>query len=294
MRLLADGQIGGATGSIGDPSGRSAERNALSKEELAHNVAGITAQVERFFERGIEYASKKGYGQIGGSSGKEVTVVNNYDWFKDVSFLDFLRDVGKLARVNTMLARERYVAAAVFANNSVKSRLDSESGISFTEFSYQLLQAHDFATLYKTHACRVQIGGSDQWGNIVAGIDLIKRQRAKEERDITERPTEPAFGLTIPLLTTSTGEKFGKSAGNAVWLDTARTSVSDFYQFFFRTQDADVGKYLNLLTLVPSQNIAEALRAHEKTPRERFAQRLLAREVTELVHGRKSTPQHCN
>lgn len=219
---------------IGDPSGRSTERNALSPDELAVNVAGITAQVERFFANGIAYAQKRGYDVPAGGAragdtavarnARGFDVVNNYDWFQHISFLEFLRDVGKHARVNVMMARD-----------SVRSRLDSEQGISFTEFSYQLLQAHDFATLYRAHGCRVQLGGSDQWGNIVAGIDMIKRaaaaERAAAGAELAEGETpDPAYGLTIPLLTTATGEKFGKSAGNAVWLDEARTPISDFYQ----------------------------------------------------------------
>lgn len=217
--------------------------------------------METFFERGITYAAKWGYDidPEAAQRGRGFDVVNNHDWFKNVSFLDFLRDVGKLARVNAMLARD-----------SVKSRLDSEQGISFTEFSYQLLQAHDFATLFKERGCRVQLGGSDQWGNIVAGIDMIKRVRAQEAAEVARNEAaeaaaaeaenktkkgkkgaakvevdtpkvdtakanlaaqiDPAFGLTMPLLTTSTGEKFGKSAGNAVWIDPSRTSIPDFYQ----------------------------------------------------------------
>ncbi|KAL1407002.1 tyrosyl-tRNA synthetase [Vanrija albida] len=276
--------IGGATGSIGDPSGRSTERNALSPAELATNVAGITAQVERFFSRGIEYAGRRGYDVASEPVGRPaasatavlgargIDVLNNHDWFRDVSFLDFLRDVGKYARVNVMMARD-----------SVKSRLESDAGISFTEFSYQLLQAYDFATLYRTHGCRVQLGGSDQWGNIVAGIDLIRRLNVP---DGAEEAADPAFGLTIPLLTTASGEKFGKSAGNAVWLDEARTSVSDFYQFFHRANDADVEKYLSVLTLVPPAHIAEVMAEHAKAPKLRAAQTLLAEEVTELVHSR--------
>ncbi|BEI90345.1 uncharacterized protein CcaverHIS019_0304150 [Cutaneotrichosporon cavernicola] len=308
--------IGGATGMIGDPSGRSTERNALSESELATNVAGITAQVHAFFERGTMYAEKRGYSP--GEGG--VQVVNNYEWFKGVGFLEFLRDVGKFARVNTMLSRE-----------SVKNRLNSDAGISFTEFSYQLLQAHDFATLYKNHDCRLQLGGSDQWGNIVAGIDMIHRvrgqaateaereQRTKNQalnqeakaasaasarraardaaKEQAERAAEaveaarseapPAFGLTIPLLTTASGEKFGKSAGNAVWLDPGRTSINDFYQFFYRASDADVEKYLSLLTLVPRERIDAVMAEHGRSPRERLAQALLADEVTELVHGPK-------
>lgn len=299
---------------IGDPSGRSTERNALSEADLAVNVAGITAQVNRFFERGTAYASKHGYDVPSATTATPaagVEVVNNYDWFRGVGFLDFLRDVGKFARVNTMLARD-----------SVKSRLDSDAGISFTEFSYQLLQAHDFATLYRTHGCRLQLGGSDQWGNIVAGIDMIHRVRAhaaaeaaaaeaadaetlagaatgSEHREAARQgkkgaaraveeakeEAEPAFGLTIPLLTTSTGEKFGKSMGNAIWLDEGRTSINDFYQFFYRSPDADVRKYLSLLTLVPPAEIAQVMAEHEAAPRARAAQQLLADEVTELVHG---------
>lgn len=181
------------------------------------------------------------------------------------------------------------------ADGSVKSRLNSDAGISFTEFSYQLLQAHDFATLYDKHGCRIQLGGSDQWGNIVAGIDLIKRKKSKALAEAGETSTnevakdskDPAFGITIPLLTTSSGEKFGKSAGNAVWLDESRTSVSDFYQFFYRAPDADVEKYLRLLTLVPKEKIDQTLAEHYAAPKERIAQRLLADEVTELVHGRE-------
>ena len=250
-------QIGGATGSIGDPSGRSSERKALTPEELEHNVRGITAQVHRFFERGADYAARRQASASRSNSPSEaesstmaaarqaaelgrVEVLNNLDWFKDVTFLSFLRDVGKLARVNVMLARE-----------SVKARLSSAAGISFTEFTYQLLQAYDFLHLYESHGCRVQVGGSDQWGNIVAGIDLIKRVHGRAgagevkeddwglnqdlgvqdgggEMDLAKEVE--AYGLTIPLLTTASGEKFGKSAGNAVWLDEGRTSVSEFYQ----------------------------------------------------------------
>lgn len=209
-RAGPDDQIGGATGSIGDPSGRSTERTALEPEVLQRNIQGITNQVHRFFERGDAYVKRQS--DLDASAGS-VTVVNNHDWHKDVTFLDFLRDVGKLAKVNTMIARD-----------SVKSRLNTENGISFTEFSYQLLQAYDFVHLHRHHNCRIQLGGSDQWGNIVAGIDLIKRQSPVGRRD------EPAYGLTLPLLTTETGEKFGKSAGNAVWLDGDQTSVHDFYQ----------------------------------------------------------------
>ncbi|GFZ51647.1 hypothetical protein JCM24511_09414 [Saitozyma sp. JCM 24511] len=332
--------IGGATGSIGDPSGRSTERIALEPHDLERNIRGITDQVHRFFERGMAYIDKRGgYGGPAAASaaatkattttpvegarteatgirgGMEsrrprvglggVKVLNNLDWFRDVSFLDFLRTVGKLAKVNVMLSRD-----------SVKNRLTTEQGISFTEFSYQLLQAHDFAHLHATHDCRIQLGGSDQWGNIVAGIDLIKRQRRREDSGaavganttslpedssadvglgvdggvekgdgIGDTAVEPAYGLTIPLLTTSTGEKFGKSAGNAVWLDEERTSVSDFYQFFLRSTDEDVARWLPIFTFLPLNTIRDALAEHTRERSKRSAQKLLADEVTELVHG---------
>ncbi|ODN98321.1 tyrosine-tRNA ligase [Cryptococcus wingfieldii CBS 7118] len=262
--------IGGATGSIGDPSGRSTERQSLTPIELSRNIAGITSQVRRFFTRGQEYLNKRGL-QVQrkdekGEIGRGVRVLNNMEWMREVSLLDFLRGVGKNARVSTMLSRD-----------SVKNRLTSDSGISYTEFTYQLLQAYDFSHLHTNHACNIQLGGSDQWGNIVAGIDLVRR-----EKEIGE---EEVYGLTIPLLTTSTGEKFGKSAGNAVWLDEKRTPASEFYQFFLRTTDADVEKYLRLFTFLPLDTIQETMTAHESAKSQRLPQKLLAAEVTELVHG---------
>ncbi|KAK4684247.1 tyrosyl-tRNA synthetase, partial [Tremellales sp. Uapishka_1] len=279
-RVLA--LIGGATGSIGDPSGRSTERPSLSPDQLEHNVEGITTQVKRFFDRGTEYMSRrKGKGKETEEQAErgEVVVLNNLDWFKEISFLDFLRTTGKMSRVGTMIARD-----------SVKTRLNSDQGISFTEFSYQLLQAHDFAHLYRTQGCKIQLGGSDQWGNIVSGIDLIRRQQtptltSSSASETTPPADESAFGLTIPLLTTSTGEKFGKSAGNAVWLDESRTSISDFYQFFLRSTDQDVELYLRLLTGLPLEHISSIIRQHRAEPEARTAQRALADEVTELVHG---------
>ncbi|ODO10957.1 tyrosine-tRNA ligase [Cryptococcus amylolentus CBS 6273] len=266
--------IGGATGSIGDPSGRSTERQSLTPIELSRNIAGITSQVRRFFTRGQEYLNKRGL-QVQrkdekGEIGRGVRVLNNMEWMREVSLLDFLRGVGKNARVSTMLSRD-----------SVKNRLTSDSGISYTEFTYQLLQAYDFSHLHTNHNCNIQLGGSDQWGNIVAGIDLIRREKiaAREERE------NAVYGLTIPLLTTSTGEKFGKSAGNAVWLDEKRTPASEFYQFFLRTTDADVEKYLRLFTFLPLETIQETMSAHESAKSQRLAQKLLAAEVTELVHG---------
>lgn len=262
--LLCGKQIGGATGFIGDPSGRSTERQALDPVQLAHNVGGITTQVERFFQRGQTYAESKTREATTAAAAAtndatvepvqtndepvkgSLDVVNNYDWTAQITLLDFLKTVGKRSKVNSMLARD-----------SVKNRLSSEHGISFTEFSYQLLQAHDFKHLHDAYGCKVQLGGSDQWGNIVSGIDMIKRMKPAQARKgmmsttttttmttmqgqqeakgvdtkALEGEEEPAaYGLTIPLLTTSSGEKFGKSAGNAVWLDPEMTSVFDFYQ----------------------------------------------------------------
>ncbi|WVW78116.1 tyrosine-tRNA ligase [Kwoniella bestiolae CBS 10118] len=269
--------IGGATGSIGDPSGRSTERKSLSPEDLAINVKGITDQVHRFFRTGSAYLEKRGVDLKG--KGKEVDmgvkVVDNYEWTKDLSLLDFLRGPGKLSRVGVMLARD-----------SVKNRLTSDSGISYTEFTYQLLQAYDFSHLWNTYGCRIQMGGSDQWGNIVSGIDLIKRSQAQShDTPIQEDEEVEAYGMTIPLLTTSSGEKFGKSAGNAVWLDEARTSPAEFYQFFLRTTDEDVSKYLKLFTFLSIEQIDKVMAEHETSKSARIPQKLLAAEVTELVHG---------
>ncbi|XAO27794.1 tyrosine-tRNA ligase [Cryptococcus bacillisporus CA1280] len=271
--------IGGATGSIGDPSGRSTERKSLTPSELRLNIAGITSQVHRFFIRGQEYLSKRGVdlAAMRKDGGRGVKVMNNYEWMRDVSLLDFLRTTGKMARVSTMLSRD-----------SVKNRLSSDSGISYTEFTYQLLQAYDFSHLHSEHGCNIQLGGSDQWGNIVAGIDLIRRGKIAEREEKGEQmkeEEEDVYGLTIPLLTTSTGEKFGKSAGNAVWLDDKRTSAAEFYQFFLRTTDEDVEKYLKLFTFLPLSRIQDVMEAHQSSKTERLPQKLLAAEVTELVHG---------
>ncbi|KAF9195061.1 tyrosyl-tRNA synthetase [Haplosporangium sp. Z 11] len=273
------GLVGGATGTIGDPSGKSTERQPMSAATLAQNVAGIDAQFQRFFERGRAYADSRGY-SVQGNGGK-VKVVNNKTWFGKLSALDFLGDVGRFARVGTMIARD-----------SVKSRLESPQGISFTEFSYQLLQAYDFWHLFHEDGCRIQLGGSDQWGNITAGIDLIhKKKKTTSEQVIindndstTDKPMH-AYGLTIPLLTTSTGEKFGKSAGNAIWLDEKMTSLFDFFQFFVKTTDADVGRYLHYFTLLTADQIKDVMDQHNAEPEKRIAQHTLAKETTELVHG---------
>ncbi|CAO3590741.1 unnamed protein product [Absidia cylindrospora] len=261
--------VGGATGSIGDPSGRNSERVPLERDVLDKNVAGIEQQVHRFFHHGALYAERRGHGNVQVATPK---VLNNYDWFSSMTALDFLGSVGRYARVNTMLGKE-----------SVRSRLDTTQGISFTEFSYQLLQAYDFWYLYKNHDCRIQLGGSDQWGNITAGLDMIgRRETSADEQESS--PVKP-YGITIPLLLTSTGEKFGKSAGNAVWLDKSMTSVFDFYQFFMKTTDNDVGKYLSMFTLFNENEINDLLDEHKKNPELRLAQESLASEVTELVHG---------
>ncbi|KAG8863461.1 tyrosyl-tRNA synthetase [Tulasnella sp. 330] len=285
--------IGGATGFIGDPSGRATERKLLDVSELERNVELISAQVQQFFNVAGEYSEKRRIEAATSPAISPPEVVNNFDWFRNVTLLDFLRSSGKHAKVNTMLTRD-----------SVSSRLNGSQGISFTEFTYQLLQAEDFHYLYKNYGCRLQIGGSDQWGNIISGIDLIRRRRQPLDIETTgdnqslpsdgespiPTPFEPesgedAYGLTIPLLTTPSGEKFGKSAGNAVWLDRNLTSVFDFYQYFMRVPDSMVGSLMAMFTLLPSYRISDVLRRHQSDPSERRAQRTLAAEVTELVHG---------
>ncbi|KAF9410668.1 tyrosyl-tRNA synthetase [Podila epigama] len=290
------GLVGGATGSIGDPSGKSTERQPMSAKTLANNVAGIDAQFQRFFQRGRAYAERRGYLIAGGSTtssgggGGLVKVVNNKTWFGQLSALDFLADIGRFARVGTMIARD-----------SVKTRLESPQGISFTEFSYQLLQAYDFWYLFHNDGCRIQLGGSDQWGNITAGIDLIHKKRKTNEEQILIPSEEGggskqdkalhAYGLTIPLLTTASGEKFGKSAGNAVWLDEKMTSLFDFYQFFVKTADSDVGRYLQYFTLMTPEQIKDVMAQHNAEPEKRIAQHTLAKESTELVHGLEAVPK---
>lgn len=240
--------MGGATGMIGDPSGRSTERNLLTPEDVQANVDALAGQIGRLIELDAE----------------GVELVNNASWTAEVTFIDWLREVGKHFSVNYMTAKE-----------SVRRRLEDRSqGISYTEFSYMLIQANDFYELSERFGCRLQIGGSDQWGNITAGIELTRRKSGKE-----------VYGLTFPLVTTASGEKFGKSAGNAVWLDAERTSPFEFYQYFMRSEDADVGLYLRYLSFRPMSELNELLREHEETPHRRLAQKALATELTELVHG---------
>jgi len=240
---------GGATGMVGDPSGRSSERNLLTREQLEHNVTCIKAQLARL----IDFEAKANPARL----------VDNAEWTAPVSLLDFLRDIGKHFSINVMLAKE-----------SVKSRMEGESGISYTEFSYQLLQANDFYYLRKTLDCELQIGGTDQWGNITAGTELIRKKLGAT-----------AWGWTFPLITKSDGTKFGKTADGAVWLDPGKTSPYRFYQFFVNTDDAMVPVYLRRFTMLPREEI-EALEAeHAANPGARASHRALARAVTTIVHG---------
>jgi tyrosyl-tRNA synthetase len=233
---------GGATGMIGDPGGRSKERNLLDEQTLACNTGRIAGQLDRI---------------------SHVPLVNNLDWTGSVSLLDFLRDIGKHANVNQMIARE-----------SVKARLESENGISFTEFSYQLLQANDYLHLFRTREVELQIGGSDQWGNILAGVDLIRKADG-----------EHAHGLTWPLLLRSDGKKFSKSEGEAVWLAADRTSPYQFFQYWMNVPDADIERFLLQLTLLPVQECKAIAAEHAQAPHKREGQRRLAHEVTTTVHG---------
>jgi tyrosyl-tRNA synthetase len=240
--------VGGGTGMIGDPSGKSQERNLLSADQIDRNVAGIRVQLEKVLDFSGSHAAR---------------IVNNADWLGTIDLLSFLRDAGKHFTVNYMLQKE-----------SVNRRLESEEGISFTEFSYLLLQAYDFLQLFDRYGCTVQIGGSDQWGNITAGIDLIRKLRAKK-----------AHGLVMPLVTTAAGVKFGKTEAGAVWLDPQRTSPFAFYQFWLNTDDRDAVRYLRSFTFLARESIDDLGRLVHDAPERREAQRVLAREVTALVHG---------
>jgi tyrosyl-tRNA synthetase len=240
---------GGGTGMIGDPSGRSAERNLLTPDQIQANTEKIKLQLAHFLDFGAKANPAK--------------LLNNADWLSKLSMIDYLRDVGKHFSVNMMLGKD-----------SVKSRLAGDTGISYTEFSYMLLQAYDFLHLYKAQGCKLQAGGSDQWGNIVAGTDLIRRATAGR-----------AYGVTYPLITKSDGTKFGKTADGAVWLDPNRTSPYRFYQFWINADDSDVVKYLKFFTWLNEGDIGELERATDTAPQERAAQQRLAEEMTRLVHG---------
>jgi tyrosyl-tRNA synthetase len=241
--------VGGATGLIGDPSGKSSERRFLSEDQIKNNAEGIRKNLSRLldFERPESPA----------------VMLDNDEWLGNYRMVEFLRDVGKHFRMGAMLGKE-----------SVKTRLNSEAGMSFAEFSYQILQAYDFLKLYDTCNCILQVGGSDQWGNIVAGTDLIRRLRNAE-----------AYGVTMPLVCDSSGQKFGKSEGNAIYLSAEKTSCYDFYQFFVRTADADVVRFLKIFTFLPQDEIRELEAKLKEEPEKREAQKRLAEEVTRIMHG---------
>jgi len=238
--------VGGATGMVGDPSGKSQERNLLDEETLNHNLRCVKKQLEKF----LDFEGKNA-----------AEVVNNYDWFKGYNFLDFIRDVGKHIPINYMMAKD-----------SVKSRL--ESGLSFTEFSYQLVQGYDFYWLWKNKNVKLQLGGSDQWGNIVTGTELIRRKGQGE-----------AFAMTTPLITKADGSKFGKSESGNVWLDQERTSPYKFYQYWFNASDEDVIKYVKIFSLKDKEEIETLISKHSEAPHERLLQKSLAEEITARVHS---------
>ena len=247
--------IGGGTGMIGDPSGKSQERNLLDEETIRKNMAGIKAQLSRF----IDFNS---------TASNAAIMLNNYDWMKQFSFLDFIREIGKHITVNYMMAKD-----------SVKKRLSSESaqGMSFTEFTYQLVQGYDFLHLRKNYGCMLQMGGSDQWGNITTGGELIRR---KEGLD--------AYGLTWPLMTKSDGKKFGKTESGNIWLDPERTSPYKFYQFWLNTTDEDAARYVKIFTILPPARIDALIAEHREAPHLRKLQKTLAKEITCLIHGEEA------
>lgn len=246
--------VGGATGMIGDPSGKSEERNLLSEETLRYNQECLKKQFEKFLD-------------FNSSAPNRAVMVNNYDWMKEYSFLGFIRDIGKHITVNYMMAKD-----------SVRKRLDSETGqgMSFTEFSYQLVQGTDYLFLYTNHGCRLQMGGSDQWGNIVTGTELIRRKAGGE-----------AYAMTCPLITKSDGQKFGKTESGNVWLDTAKTTPYQFYQFWLNVADADAEKFIKIFTMLSRSEIDDLVSAHRAEPHLRLLQKRLAEEVTVMAHSRE-------
>ncbi|MDO9138548.1 MAG: tyrosine--tRNA ligase [Lutibacter sp.] len=247
--------VGGATGMVGDPSGKSEERNLLDEETLAKNVAGVKAQLARFlnFDSTTENAAQ---------------LVNNYDWMKEISLIEFVRDIGKHITVNYMMAKD-----------SVKKRLDSESqtGMSFTEFTYQLFQGYDFYHLYKEKDCKLQMGGSDQWGNITTGTELIRRKAQGK-----------AYALTCKLITKADGTKFGKTAGGNVWLDANRTSPYKYYQYWLNCSDEDAESYIKIFTFLDKETIETLIAEHQKTPHLRILQKKIGEEVTIMTHGNEA------
>ena len=246
--------LGGATGMIGDPSGKSDERNLLDSEALERNVSGIKQQLEKFLD-------------FNKTNPAAAQLVNNYDWMKNYSLIDFSRDIGKHLTVNYMMAKD-----------SVKKRLGSDSkvGMSFTEFTYQLLQGYDFLHLYQNMDCKIQMGGSDQWGNITTGTELIRRKVSGK-----------AYAITCPLITKSDGSKFGKSEGGNVWLDKSRTSPYKFYQYWLNASDEDAEKYIKIFTLLTQEEIVSLTSEHKETPHLRLLQNKIAEEVTQMVHSKE-------
>jgi len=241
--------VGGATGMVGDPSGKSEERNLLSEEVLRHNQEGIKKQLEKFLDFDCGERSAE--------------MVNNYDWFKGYSFLNFIRDVGKHITVNYMMAKD-----------SVKKRIEGDAGMSFTEFTYQLVQGYDFLWLYENKKCKLQMGGSDQWGNIVTGTELIRRKSNGE-----------AFAFTCPLITKADGGKFGKTEKGNIWLDPEKTSPYHFYQFWLNASDEDAEKWIKIFTFLPAAEVEPILAAHKNNASKRVLQKKLAEEITKFVHG---------
>lgn len=269
--------VGGATGEVGDPSGRSTERSQMDSAVRTNNMVHIREQLATFLDRGRAYAETRGYSKGLGTASTR----NNHDWWKDVNMLRFLATYGRHIRVGQMLARD-----------SVKNRMESEQGIGFNEFTYQILQAYDFWHLHSQEGCSLQVGGNDQWGNITAGIDMISRLRAEYSRTgrAAEIPkvaegADAAYGITVPLLTTPSGEKFGKSAGNAIWINSELTKPYELYQYFVRAPDSVVENYLKMFTLLPLEHIEATMEEHRKDESRRTAQKLLAEEITDLVHG---------
>ena len=243
--------VGGATGMVGDPSGKSEERNLLSEEVLRHNQEGVRKQLMQFLD-------------FDKSRANCADMVNNYDWFREMSFLNFIRDVGKHITVNYMMAKD-----------SVKKRIEGDSGMSFTEFTYQLVQGYDFYWLYTNKNCKLQMGGSDQWGNIVTGTELIRRKTGGE-----------AFAFTCPLITKADGGKFGKTEQGNIWLDPKRTSPYQFYQFWLNASDEDAEKWIRIFTFLSFDEIESISNQHRAHPSQRLMQRRLAEEITALVHGK--------
>lgn len=242
--------VGGATGMVGDPSGKSEERNLLDEDSLNRNVNGIRKQLEKYID----------FSQANPHAGR---LVNNYDWFREISFIHFLRDVGKHLTVNYMMSKD-----------SVRKRIEGETGISYTEFAYQLMQGYDFYWLYEHMGCKLQMGGSDQWGNITTGTELIRRKSGGE-----------AFAFTCPLITKADGGKFGKTEKGNVWLDPEKTSPYHFYQFWLNASDADAEKWIKIFTLLDKKHTEELIAAQRQDPAKRILQKTLAEEVTRFIHG---------